>query len=96
MEKQERIFVDFLKTDDFGRLRFLAMGTQRDIRRVGLKLAEGIRMHVFSDDLDAGGAEDPLFAEGTVRRKQRECRAWVYRSPGGRPPKYLGSIPNCR
>lgn len=64
---QPRIYVDFMKTDDEGRLLLVCLGTLRDIEAQGIELREGLVLHVYSDDADERGKRDDLVAEGTVR-----------------------------
>ena len=65
---EPRIYVDFMKTDDEGRLLLTCIGTRRDLEAQGILLSEGVVLHVYSDDLDEHGNRDDLVAEGIVRR----------------------------
>lgn len=73
---QPRIYVDFLKTDDDGRLVLTCMGTHRDLEAQALQLCDGLIVNVYSDDLDEHGQPDDLIAEGTVRFDAANQR-WV-------------------
>jgi hypothetical protein len=44
------------------------VGTERDIRRQGLVLRDGMPVRFFEDDRDADGRLDPIVADGAVRR----------------------------
>jgi hypothetical protein len=76
MTDAQRIWVDFLKTDDAGRLLLTARGTIADLEREGLQLREGLKLSVYSDDADDAGKPDDLVATGIVRRDERVGR-WV-------------------
>lgn len=64
----DAVFVDFLKTDDQGRLRLNTIGARSDIARLGIVLTEGMAISVYSDDTDMDGSPDNLVAQGVVRR----------------------------
>jgi hypothetical protein len=73
---EPRIYVDFMKTDNEGRLLLTCIGTLRDLEAQSIQLREGLLLHVYSDDLDEQGNRDDLEAEGTVRFDP-ENRRWV-------------------
>lgn len=71
-----RIYVDFMKTDDEGRLLLTCIGTRRDLEASAIELAEGLVLRVYSDDLDEQGNRDDLVADGIVRFDAANHR-WV-------------------
>ncbi len=76
-ERSPRIYADFMKTDDSGRLVLTTIGTRLDLEMNQLDLAEGMRMTFWegSDRLEDGGVED-IVAEGLVHfDKKQGC--WV-------------------
>lgn len=73
---EPRIYVDFMKTDDEGRLLLTCIGTRRDLDTQGIQLREGLVVSVYSDDLDEHGNRDDLVAEGTARFDAANHR-WV-------------------
>lgn len=73
---EPRIYVDFMKTDDKGRLVLTCIGTRRDLEAHGIQLREGLVLHVYSDDLDEHGKRDDLVAEGIARFDPANDR-WV-------------------
>jgi hypothetical protein len=64
--RPQRVWVDFGKTDDERRLRLTARDTREDLERLGIQLREGLRLEVYSDDLNDAGERDDLIAEGIV------------------------------
>lgn len=73
---EPRIYVDFMKTDDQGRLLLTCIGTRRDLETQGVQLQDGLLLHVYSDDLDKDGNRDDLVADGIVRFDS-DNRRWV-------------------
>ncbi len=73
---EARIYVDFMKTDDEGRLLLTCIGTRRDLTLQNICLREGLRLKVYSDDLDENGNRDDLITDGTVRFDSANQR-WV-------------------
>jgi hypothetical protein len=73
---RRRIYVDFMKTDDAGRLLLTCTGTRRDLEAQGIQLTEGLVLPIYSDDLDEHGNRDDLIAEGTARYDAKN-RRWV-------------------
>ena len=71
-----RVYVDFLKTDDDGRLLLTCRGTLHDLAAQEVHLRDGLTLYVYSDDLDDHGNEDNLIAEGIVRFDAANDR-WV-------------------
>jgi len=71
-----RIYVDFMKTDDQGRLLLTCIGTRRDLETQGIQLREGLVLHVYSDDLDEQGNRDDLVADG-IARFDPDNHRWV-------------------
>ena len=72
----ERVYVDFHKRDDLGRVKLTTIGTQRDLHRLNITLTEGMHLGFYSDDADERGAPDNLLAEGTVHFDAAN-RTWV-------------------
>ncbi len=76
MTDVHRIWIDFLKTDDAGRLLLSARGTVADLERDGVRLQDGLVLEVYGDDADDDGKPDDLVATGIVRRDEQIGR-WV-------------------
>ena len=49
------IYADFHNADSRGRLRLNCTGTLRDLAEKGISLAEGLRLTLSDDDLEADG-----------------------------------------
>jgi hypothetical protein len=49
------IFADFNNADALGRVRLNTVGTVEDLGRLGLQLADGLRVTLHDDDLQADG-----------------------------------------
>lgn len=49
------ISADFMNADPQGRVRLNTVGTIEDVSRLGLKLADGLRVVVHDDELEADG-----------------------------------------
>ena len=62
----KRIYVDFHKVDNQGRLVLTTLGTIKDLDRYGIELKEGMRLAFYSDDEDMEGHPDELRVDGTV------------------------------
>lgn len=73
--KLPRVYADYLKTDDAGRLVLTCHGTHEDLRELGLDLAEGLRLVLYTDDANEEGKPDELEVVGTVRESARY--GWV-------------------
>ena len=71
-----RIYADFHNADANGRLRLNCVGTIEDLARQGIALHEGMRLSLYSDDLDANGRLDELQVEGVVSFSEPE-HCWV-------------------
>jgi len=71
-----RVYVDFLRTDDVGRILLVKNGTLQDLERYGIKLQEGLVLSVYSDDADDAGNRDNLVTEGVVHYDAATAR-WV-------------------
>jgi hypothetical protein len=61
-----RIYVDFQKTDDEGRLRLVCVGTRNDIAQQGVVLREGLQVLFYCDDVDDQENPDDLEVMGKV------------------------------
>jgi hypothetical protein len=71
-----KVYADFQNLDDFNRLRLTCAGTQEDLARQGVHLAEGLRLTLYMDDADDQGWADELRADGIVHYNEAE-RCWV-------------------
>lgn len=74
--KQQRIYVDFLKTDGSGRLLLSSLGTREDLERYGITLNEGLLLQLYTDDADDEGNRDDLVIEGIAHFDEANNR-WV-------------------
>ena len=61
-----RIYADFQKVDDRGRLILTCQGTLQDLAHHGIELREGLVLTFYSDDADDQGNPDELVVEGLV------------------------------
>lgn len=67
MTERPRIYADFIKLDDLGRTILICNGTWKDLARLGLDLAEGMEVVLYSDDGDPlTGEDDDLEVDGIV------------------------------
>lgn len=73
-----KIYHDFQKVDDEGRLVLTLNGTIRDIEKNHIKLAEGMKFVFWDDDLNDAGDAVPLTAIGTVEFNSK-IQQWVAR-----------------
>ena len=71
-----KIYADFHNADSHGRLRLNCVGTVEDLARHNIRLSEGLRLTLYSDDLDAAGQLDELLADGVVSFSEEE-HCWV-------------------
>lgn len=62
-----KVFADFQNADRSGRLRLNCIGTIEDLTILGLRLQPGLRLRIYSDDLEA---------DGTVEYSEEE-HLWV-------------------
>ena len=67
MKDDAKVYADFQKVDDEGRLILTCAGTARDLARHRIELREGLVLTFYSDDADDDGNPDDLLVEGTVR-----------------------------
>lgn len=51
----QMIYADFNNADPAGRLRLNCVGTVRDLGRFGVRLQDGLRLHVHDEELEADG-----------------------------------------
>ncbi len=72
----QRVYVDFLKTDDEGRLILSCYGTMQDLARYGIELKEGLALTFYSDDADDTGNPDDLIVQGVVQY-DKTSNQWV-------------------
>jgi len=71
-----KIYVDFHKMDDFGRLLLIGSGTIQDLEKYDIKLEEGLVLDFYSDDANDEGEPDELRVEGTVHYNEA-LKCWV-------------------
>lgn len=71
-----RIYADFMKEDDFGRLVLVCRGTMRDFERLGLSPYKGMEVVFYMDDLTDDGKDAELEADGVIQYDD-EKRRWV-------------------
>jgi hypothetical protein len=69
------IWVDFMNVDWERRVRLDAPGTERDLRRLGVELAEGDRLLLYQEDATDVGIDD-LVTVGIAQFDPEENR-WV-------------------
>jgi hypothetical protein len=71
-----RIYADFHDADAQGRLRLNSVGSLKDIASQEVPLKEGMRLTLYSDDLDDNGELDELLADG-IAAYSTEDDCWV-------------------
>ena len=71
-----RIYADFHKVDDEGRLILSSYGTTEDLAKSGIELKEGLVLTFYSDDADDAGNPDDLIVQGVVRYDEA-LKQWV-------------------
>lgn len=71
-----RIYADFHNADVHGRLRLNCAGTTEDLARLAITLREGMRLVLYSDDLDDNGQLDELVVDGVASYSDEE-NCWV-------------------
>ncbi len=71
-----RIYADFLKLDDLGRLILVCVGTIEDLEKNNIKLEQGLELTFYSNDGDDFGNTDKLLADGVVDY-DKENERWV-------------------
>ncbi len=76
MSKKPKIYADFQKLDDEGRLILICAGTKKDIEDQGVSLSPGTSVIFYSDDCADDGAEDELMVDGSVEYDEDNKR-WV-------------------
>ncbi|HJT32995.1 MAG TPA: hypothetical protein VJ783_13220 [Pirellulales bacterium] len=70
------IYADFHNADAHGRLRLNCAGTAEDLARQGITLCEGMRVTLYSDDLDDNAQLDELLVDGVASYSDEE-NCWV-------------------
>jgi hypothetical protein len=70
------VYADFHNADARGRLRLTCAGTVNDLSRQQVELREGLKLLLYTDDLNDGGNEDRLVSEGVVAYSTEE-QCWV-------------------
>jgi hypothetical protein len=76
MSELPQIYADFQNADANGRIRLNCVGTVNDLARLSLPLSEGLRVLLYSDDVDDAGNSGQLVAEGAVTFSPDE-HCWV-------------------
>ena len=71
-----RIYADYQKTDDAGRLILVCSGTARDLERHGIVLENGLALTFYMDDGDKAGNPDDLLVDGVVEYDEKQ-KNWV-------------------
>jgi hypothetical protein len=71
-----KVYADFHNADARGRVRLNCVGTIEDLARQGITLRDGLRLTLYSDDLDARGNLDELRVNGVVAFSEEE-HCWV-------------------
>jgi hypothetical protein len=72
----DRVSIDLLKRTASGAIKLTTIGSREDIRRLGIRLENGLSIRLWSDDVDDDGNPDPFLLEGVVRWDDvAEC--WV-------------------
>lgn len=71
-----RVYADFHNSDAQGRLRLNCAGTLEDLAEQHVELCEGMRLALYSDDLNEDGESDELLVEGVVSYSASE-HCWV-------------------
>lgn len=71
-----RIYADFQKVDDDGRLILSCYGTAKDLAQNSIDLKEGLVLTFYSDDADDAGNRDDLIVQGVVRYNEA-LQQWV-------------------
>ena len=64
--RHPRIYADFQKLDEQGRLILTCVGTISDLNLLGIAFEEGLRFTFYMDDADDFGNADDLEADGYV------------------------------
>src|SRR5262245_52271433 len=70
-----RVYADFHNLDDENRVRLNTQGTVQDLARLGLRLAEGLALTLYTEDADEAGHPDDLLVDGIARRS--DDSGWV-------------------
>jgi hypothetical protein len=70
-----RVYADFQNLDDENRVRLDTAGTRHDLARLGLQLADGLSLTLYTDDADEGGRPDDLLVDAVIR--VGDDRGWV-------------------
>jgi hypothetical protein len=65
MPNMPRIYADFHKMDEKGRLISICIGTKKDSEKYGIEFQKGMVITFYSDDADDGN-RDNLLGEGIV------------------------------
>lgn len=61
-----KIYADFHKVDENGRLILICIGTKSDIEKYGVEFQDGMVITFYCDDADDDGNPDDLLADGIV------------------------------
>jgi hypothetical protein len=71
-----RLYADFQNLDDENRIRLNTVGTLRDLSRLGIELAVGMEITLYTDDADESGQPDDLMVDATVQYSSNDNN-WV-------------------
>jgi hypothetical protein len=71
-----RVYADFHNLDDENRIRLTSVGTQRDLRKLGIDLKDGLALTFYMDDADDQGNPDDIMVDGVVHGAGKK-NAWV-------------------
>lgn len=71
-----KIYVDFQKADDEGRLILTCSGTWKDLNQYGIQLSEGLKLTFYSDDADEDGNSDNLIVDG-IAHYDKASEQWT-------------------
>lgn len=71
-----KIYADFHKTDEDGKLILICIGTMRDLELYGIELSAGMEVIFYCDDADDCGKPDDLIVHGKVEYDHRAGH-WV-------------------
>jgi hypothetical protein len=71
-----KVYGDFHKLDDENRIILTTVGTKQDLQRLGIQLAEGMRLTFYMDDADGQGTSDDIMVDG-VARFSEDGKCWV-------------------
>lgn len=71
-----KIYGDFHKLDDEGRIVLTTLGTVQDLARLGIQFSEGMLLTVYMDDADDEGNSDDIMVDGVAHYSAGD-KYWV-------------------